>query len=443
VLSASASGFQDPSRYFRGLEEDVYSGSVDVSVPFRQWGGESAGLKFGAATRMTGRDFSERVFGIRPSPEVQFTGNEESYFSPENMGIVAFDSTSGAYTFGNVIADDSKARNNYNGSEDVHAAFAMVELPIVGGLKAIAGARFETTNISVASADSTLGAGRIEKSDVLPSLNLVYAVNERMNIRAAATRTLARPTFREIAPFASFDFDAGDFRIGNPGLRRTSITNLDLRWEYFPGIGEILAASVFYKDLQDPIEEAIVGGTNGQLQYQNVDHAVVAGLEVELRSTLGVIAKPLRNFAAGVNASLVESRVDIPPTELETRRAIDPEAGGTRDLQGQSPFLVNADLRFVSPQTGTNVGFYFNVFGRRLSNVSLGGAPDVYERPRPVLDLTLSQKLPARWTVKASAKNLLDSPFRKSHRFEGEDYVYQEYHYGRSITLGFSWSTSD
>lgn len=308
------------------------------------------------------------MFAIRPSTEVRFDGDEEAFFANENMGVIAVDSTTGAFTFGDVVADDSKARNNYTGSEAVHAAYAMVELPVAGGFKAIAGARLESTTLSVASAASTLSEGRIDKVDILPSINLVYAVNDRMNIRAAATRTIARPTFREIAPFASFDFDAGDFRIGNPGLRRTSITNLDLRWEYFPGIGEILAASAFYKDLRDPIEEAIVGGTNGQLQFQNVDHAIVAGLELEMRSTLGVIATPLRNFAVGVNASLVESRVDIPQTELDTRRAIDPNASGTRDLQGQSPFLVNADLRFVSPKSGTNVGFYFNVFGRRLSN---------------------------------------------------------------------------
>lgn len=67
----------------------------------------------------------------------------------------------------------------------------------------------------------------------------------------------------------------------------------------------------------------------------------------------------------------------------------------------------------------------------------------MYEQPRPVLDLTISQKLPAGWTVKASAKNLLDAPFRKSHSFEGEEYIYQEYHYGRSISMGFSWTTSD
>lgn len=440
VLSASSSGFQDPSRYFRRLEEDSYNGKLDISIPFKQWAGQSAKIKLGGALQQANRDFAERIFAVRPSAAVTFTGDEAAFFSQENMGIVAFDTTRGTYTFGNVIADDSKQRNNYTGERMIDAGYAMLEVPLVGGLKMVGGIRVERTDISVTSADTTLDVGRIEETDLLPSVNLVYALSDQVNVRAAATKTLARPTFREIAPFASFDFTAGDFRIGNPNLERTSITNYDVRVEYFPGVGEIVAVSGFYKDLENPIEEAIIGGTNGQLQYQNVGHATVLGLEVELRKSLAFVSGALAPFAVGVNSSFVTSKVDVPETELETRRAINPDASSTRELQGQSPYLVNADLSYTNIQSGTNVGVYFNVFGRRLSNVSLGGTPDVFERPRPVLDMTFSQSLRSRWTIKASAKNLLDSPFRQTHRFEGEDYVYQEYRYGRSFSLGFSFT---
>ncbi len=440
VLSASSSGFQDPSRYFRNLEENSINGKIDLSVPFRQWTGKASKVKVGGALQQADREFSERIFAVRPGAAVAFNGDAEEFFSEENMGIISLDSTRGTYTFGNVIADDSKERNNYTGDRSVYAGYMMIEVPVVGGLKAVAGARIETTDISVVSADSSLDAGRIEETDLLPSLNLVYELGGRMNLRAAATRTLARPTFREIAPFASFDFSAGDFRIGNPNLERTRITNYDLRWEYFPQSGEIVAISGFYKQLDNPIEEAIIGGTNGQLQYQNVGSATVQGVELELRKSLGFLTPALRPLAAGINASAVRSTVDIPETELETRRSIDPDASDTRELQGQSPYLVNADLSYSNLRSGTNAGVYFNVFGRRLSNVSLGGAPDVFERPRPVLDFTLSQKFFSRWTVKASAKNLLDSAFRQTHRFNGEDFVYQEYRYGRSFSLGFSYT---
>ena len=269
----------------------------------------------------------------------------------------------------------------------------MVELPLTRRLKIIGGARFEATRMEVVSQDSTQDVGRLDNDDVLPSLNVVYQLQDNMNLRAAATRTLARPTFREIAPFESFAFINGSFFIGNPGLERTLITNYDLRWEWFVRPGEILAVSGFYKDLQNPIERTILGGTNGQIQFQNVDEATVLGAEVELRKQLGTLVRPLRHFALGLNASFTHSTIRVPETELVVRRAIDPDAPDTRRLQGQSPFLVNADLAYENFESGTTASLFYNVFASRLSSVSKGGTPDVYERPSPQLDFTFSQRI--------------------------------------------------
>lgn len=440
VLSASSSGFIDPSRYFRGLTENSIDSKFDWSIPFKQWAGESSKIKVGAAYETADRQFSERIFSVTPSANVIYTGDDAEFFSLGNMGITNVDTTRGIYEFGNTISDNSKLRNNYAGDRVIGAAYAMLELPLTGRLKAIAGARIETTDLSVTSQDSSLAIGRIDETSLLPSLNLVYSLSDKMNVRAAATKTLARPTFREVAPFSSFDFTVGQFRIGNPELQQTAITNLDLRWEWFTQPGSILAVSGFYKDLRDPIEEVIVGGTNGQLQYQNVDQAIVMGAEVEMRSSLGFIAAAAQPFSVGLNASFVKSEVSIAPGELEVRRAIDPLVSSKRELQGQSPYLVNADLSYDNARTGTLVGIYFNVFGPRLAAVSLGGTPDVFERPSPQLDLTVSQQLRASWKMKVSAKNLLDSAYRQTHRFGGEDYVYQEYNRGQTFSIGFSYT---
>ncbi|MCB0718709.1 MAG: TonB-dependent receptor [Bacteroidetes bacterium] len=440
VLSASSSGFIDPSRYFRTLNEDNIDSRLDWSIPFRQWNNDSGKLKFGGAFETANRKFTERIFAVTPSSTVTYTGDDAEFFSLTNMGIVSVDSTRGVYTFGNTVTDNSKLRNNYTGDRTVAAAYGMIELPLTGRLKAIAGARLETTDLSVQSRDSSLAIGKIDETNVLPSVNLVYSLTNNMNLRAAATKTLARPTFREVAPFSSFDFTVGQFRIGNPELVPTNISNYDLRWEWFTSPGSILAISGFYKDMQNPIEEVIIGGTNGQLQYQNVDEAKVLGAEVEVRSGLGFIGRVAAPFSLGLNASFVKSEVSIAESELEVRRAIDPEVSATRQLQGQSPYLVNADLSYDNNRTGTLLGVYFNVFGSRLSAVSLGGTPDVFERPSPQLDLTLSQKLRSNWTMKVSAKNLLNSAYRQTHRFGGEDYVYQEFSTGQSFSLGFSYT---
>lgn len=323
---------------------------------------------------------------------------------------------------------------------DIAAGYGMVELPVNARFKVIGGVRLESTEIEVVSRDSTQGIGDLDEVDLLPAINLVYQLTDNMNLRAAATRTLARPTFREIAPFESFEFINGNFFIGNPDLQRTLITNYDFRWEWFTRPGEILAISLFYKQLLDPIERTIVGGTNGQIKFQNVDEAIVAGLEIEARTRLDFVSPLLEKFAFGTNISFVDSNIDISEDELATRRGVDPDAPASRELQGQSPFIVNADLSYENPESGIAAGFYYNVFGRRLANVSLGGTPDVFERPSPQLDFTLSQRLPMNWRIKLSVKNILGSEYKETYRFAGQDFIYQRYDPGRTFSLGFSFS---
>ena len=232
----------------------------------------------------------------------------------------------------------------------------------------------------------------------------------------------------------------GNYRIGNPDLELTRITNYDLRWEWFRNPGEILAMSVFYKNMDSAIEEVIIGGTNGQLQYQNVDQATILGAEIEFRSTLSGIPLPaFDHLSLGLNTSFIRSTVDIAETELAVRQAIDPDASSTRDLQGQSPFIVNADLTFDHPEKQITSSLYFNVFGQRLSSVSLGGTPDVFERPSPQLDYTLSKGLGRGWGAKLSVKNVLNSAFEQTYRFGGEDFTYYSYNKGRSFSLGFTY----
>ena len=146
-----------------------------------------------------------------------------------------------------------------------------------------------------------------------------------MNLRAAATQTLARPTFREIAPFQSFDFATDGPLIGNPTLNRTLITNLDLRYEWFNAPGSIFAVSGYYKKLNDPIERAIINIENNVSQFVNVDEATIYGAEIELRQRLANLGvafdQPVvRNLQVGGNLTLTRSLHDHDP-DRRARRA--------------------------------------------------------------------------------------------------------------------------
>lgn len=451
-----------PQRFFRDLNETLRSGALDLTLPLHLFG-RRAELKAGGLVQQTERDYSERFFFYEVDNSVALEGTSgealEAYLAPENVGVIEAPSEPGGrYEFGHYLIEATRDQNSYEGTFDVSAAYGMMEIPL-GPVRAILGARYEPSTLFVATqafaTDDTgpdsivvvdgqeyLGTDR-SYNDLLPALNLVYALSDRMNLRAAATRTLARPTFRELAPVSTYEINSGGALIGNPGLDRTLITNLDLRWEWFNQPGQILAVSAFYKNLDRPIERILVDPENGSTSYDNVDEAIVAGAEIEARQTLrtlGVLNSALgERLSLGINLTLAQSSITITERELDGRRAVDPDADDTRDLQGQSPYLVNASLSYDNAESGTAAGLFFNMAGRRLSRVGTP-LPDVYESPSPQLDLTLSQTFLERFTVKASAKNVLNVPYREVYDLEQEVIPFTEYNRGTRFSLGISFN---
>lgn len=441
VYSITPSIFPRPARYFRSLEESGAGGTVELSVPFRQWSGHLSKLKIGGAFHEKERSFTERRFEYRQAPGTVYAGDPDAFFSDANTGIIGYDSTRGRYVFGNYIANSPDARGgNYDGYERILAVFGMVEIPFADRWRIVGGVRYEMTDMTVRGKDTV---GTLDDDDLLPSLNVIHQLTPTMNLRASYGRTLARPNFREKAPYASYSF-ANDFIfLGNVNLKRTLIDNYDIRWEWFIRPGEIVAVSAFHKSFLNPIERVInvlFASEGGEVLYDNVDRATVQGLEFEVRTRLDVLHDVLQDFTFGANLSLIRSRVNISEGELTVTRAVDPSAPATRSLQGQSPYLLNLSLAYDNAATGTSASAFFHVFGDRLAEVSLGGTPDVFERSRPMLDVSVSQKAFDRWTVSAGARNLLNSRSLLSHHYKGQEFVRSEHMIGMSLSLGLSYS---
>lgn len=443
--SITRSTYALPSRYFRNMNEDGNSANLNFTLPFNIWENLQAKFKFGGAFNEKERVFTERRFeyqlGEYSSGAPRYEGDPEFFFSPENVGILWYDSTRNRYVFGNHIAETPDPRGgNYNGYEKVSALYGMIELPISNSLKIIGGARYERSNMDVYGKDQK---GFLDDQDLLPSLNVIYHLTENMNIRSSYGKTLARPNFREKAPYANYNFAADFIFIGNPDLQRTLIDNYDLRWEWFLRPGEIIAVSGFYKFLKNPIERVInvlFASEGGEVFYENIDKAEVMGIELEMRKRLDEVHDLLNNFSIGTNVSFISSEVSIPEGELEVIRNLDPNAESTRQLQGQSPFLVNLELSYDNPNSGTYASLFYNVFGDRLAEISIGGTPDVFERSRPMLDFTISQNVLSKFDLKLSVRNILNSPYKLTHEFKGAEYTRTEYKTGTSISLGIGYS---
>lgn len=433
-----------PQRYFRNLDENNQEYTLDFSLPFTQWSGRLSRFKMGGLYSKKDRAFEERKYNY--SDYGKFDGNPENYFTDQNM---AWDSTAVTingrdyvqYYTRLYIEEADIGVNDYDGEQTISAGYAMLDMPLLNKLRFIGGVRYEKTKMNLVSLDERKDDGNMVTEDWLPSINLIYNLKDNMNLRSSVTRTLARPTMREMAPYASFDFAVGFVSIGNPALQRTLIDNYDLRWEWFSRPGEIYAVSAFYKNFRNPIERAfIVTANNREITWINVDRSRAMGLEFEFRKRLDVISGKLENFMIGSNLSLVRSEVEIPADELAIMRLKNPEMKSTRELEGQSPYLLNVSLNYGNFENGLYGSLYYNVYGARLSEVNKDGLPYVYEQPFSTLNLSMSKNITQQLKFKVSGKNLLNSKYKKTHEYKGQEYIFRSFTRGRSISAGFSYS---
>lgn len=427
-----------PFTFFRELEDDQYNGKIDLTIPFAQAKSKFNSLKFGGFYATKDRFFRDNVIQTETGDADPYTGDPDVYFADENTGIISQEGNRfriGLFPFSFARSTNE---NSYDGNETITAFYGMVNYDFEV-LKVIAGMRAEITDISIENLAGDVG--QIEATDFLPSVNLIYPIGEDMNLRGSFSRTLARPNMRELAPFVSFDF-GGDFRIqGNPDLDRTLINNFDLRWEWFPRPGEVIAVSTYYKDFFDPIVTTFLPQvSNPIIEFQNVEEAEVYGVEFEFRKRLDFLSDRLYNWKIITNLSFIQSEVDIPDEEQAIIDMFNPEKGSTRPLQGQSDYLINAAINYVNPELDIDAILAFNVFGERLDDISEGTNPDIYEQPRPQLDFSFSKGFGENIGVKLSAQNLLNPDFRTFMEFRGNKFDITRFRTGRVFSVKLTYS---
>ena len=414
---------QSGSRFFFDLEDDEYNARADWKVRI----GTDGFFKFGGMLRDRARTFDVRRFRFLPSDQVDATVNlsdpPEVLFQTQNIAPRVFE-----------LRESTRSTDNYLADHNIYSGYLMLDLPISEKWQVMSGVRLESSDQKVTTYDPFAASVRpliasLETLDWLPGLNVTYRLTERMNLRLAASRTITRPDFRELAPFEFTDFVGGRTILGNPDLERTQVNNFDFRWEAFPQIGGILAVSAFYKRFQKPIEQIVQPQAEVRITYENAESAHNYGLEIEARQNLGVLTDTLRKFSINTNAALISSHVVLPED-------IGIQTSSERPLQGQCPYIVNISIGFEDPNWGISSAIAYNIFGRRLSEVGNHGVPDVYEQPRGQLDASFSRMVANHFKFSVSAKNLLN-PYV---RYKIGEATYLAYKLGRSFSFGVSYN---
>ena len=249
----------------------------------------------------------------------------------------------------------------------------------------------------------------VDNLDILPSLNMKYKFNDMSNLRFATSKTITRPVIMEAYPLEFVNLD-GTIENGNPNIINSNNYNFDLKYEIFPTAKELVAITAFSKLIQNPIERLFTqsAGSGGQIiTYDNSKKALLVGAELELLLQLDRITDTFKNLSFGFNTSLMYSKVTINKSNTT-------ETNPNRRLQGASPWLVNADLKYdfdFSSNWNNSVSLVYNVYGKRIFAVGTNGLDHYYEQPFNKLDLIWSNKIGKKWDAKFSVDNILNPKY--------------------------------
>ena len=448
-----------PTRIWRNLDEENVFGNFNLTRDYLM-AGNSAKLKFGGAYVYKNRDFLIEDFQFNPGNSV-FNGDpnqvllEENLFSESNRNGIRFDPT--------FIPINP---NQYNSNLNNIAGYVSTEFNPLTNLRAIVGLRVEKfsqfytgtnqTNTIVFDNDKVL-----DDLDFFPTINLVQTIGNNQNIRLAASRTIARPSFKELSfaeildPITGRSFigalfpettEGGTEILWDGNLQATRINNFDLRWEKFMQRSEILSGSVFYKTFDKPIEMVQFLSDPGAFQPRNVGDGSLLGVELELRKSLFMISPKLENFFINTNVTLVESIIEMAESEFRSRNLSAREGevvSRNRQMAGQAPYIVNAGFSYNNMISGLEAGLFYNVQGPTLTYVGFGNRTDTYTVPFHSLNLNINKTWGKSDRIQTTfnVTNLLDDLREETFDMYGaEQEIFTRLRPGRRIALRFRYT---
>ena len=349
---------------------------------------------------------------------------------------------------------------DFDANERVYAGYLMNTIGF-GKLSVQAGVRFEATNATYRA--NVPGTGSY--TNVLPSIQLQYRIQQNTNIRGTFGMGISRPNFSDVVPAQSADPNTSPYptiTTGNPALKPTKANNYDILVEhYFRPVG-ILQAGFFYKTLSDPIYPTRSRFTNvpahcltfaicDVLESINGPSGHITGIEASWEQRLAFLPGFLNGFGVAANYSYTTSQVTFPagfnaPTGSLAGRTDHPA------LQRQAPNNYNLGLtydkarfsaRFAMSHNDASIYSYFWTANSTPNDpvVGLRGPNgDQYLYAHTQYDIQGSYRLYKGLSVVAYGLNLSNEVFGF---YQGsKQYPIQREFYYPTVSIGFRWTSA-
>lgn len=466
LLSGSGDAFSDPSAYVLDEieQERTFTEERETSLALnlrREFAWRDAPLewKVGAKTRLREKEANTdaTIFDGFGEDEVTLAtfGNERIDYPLGDFGLHPqrgaledfFRANRDGFEIDQAESDIASRGGDYDLSEDIYAGYGMLTADL-GPVRIVGGARVERTEYDASGVqvlvDEEGGSGdpvfstlrdRKRYTDVLPSLNVRFEVDERTVMRAAVSRTISRPGFEAAAPRAAIEIaeDDGEFErvaeLGNPDLDPLRSTNVDFTVEHYPGGVAVISAGVFMKNIRDFFVLSDIAGQPGAfadydeaLIVQNGDKARLVGIEFGYAQRFSMLPSPFDGLLLNANLTFVESKAELPFRERDVR------------LPRQSDKVGNLAIGYEKYRLSLRLAAaYRDDFLDEIGDLD-DPATDRYAKEHVQLDFTGSVRLTDHYQVYFNAVNLNDEPFYAyfaDRRFNSQ---YEEY--GPTYELG-------
>lgn len=461
-ISFLAGAGGNPSRIWRELSEINASSRLDFTKKY-MFKGQEAKLKFGGLYTYKQRNYEILFF------DVQFFGQQSPWASNDasqvltNENIFPSSKNNIYYNSGNPNPNP----NAYNSNVNNIAGYVSTEMNVTSRLKTILGLRVENYVQRHTGRDQRYAGGDVvngrnfdndivlENLDLFPSVNFIYKSGENQNYRLSYSRTIARPSFKELSfaqildPISNRIFNGSLFtyEAWNGNLVSTDIDNIDLRWEMFQDNGQLFSISPFYKRFANPIELVRIQEQQTSTEYQprNVGNGEILGLELELRKNLSFVSSKLESLDFNANVTYVYSEIDMTEVEFNARKAYQKTGEtikDTRAMAGQAPYVINAGVSYNDADRNMNLGLFYNVKGPTLFIVGGGLFPDIYTQPFHSLNFSINKRFgkDQKNSIDLRFINLLDAEVKEYYSsFEAENEIFTYFKPGRSFSLTYSF----
>ncbi|MEG0182744.1 MAG: TonB-dependent receptor [Stenotrophomonas sp.] len=422
--------------------------SAQVNLRFD---GDNASYKFGLLGRWRDRDVDTNERELRVGPDIALsdwtTGTPEHRGGTLGQGMSSdamrryWAQFGGQYSArpqdagGNALAS---LEEDYTAREDIFASYAMGTWDI-GALRIIGGVRVENTQFSatgnsvgVASNGRTYTVTPLTVSrsytNVLPGLHLRYDAGDAWVLRAAANKTVSRPSFGDIAPRIGLSRGDEEVRIGNPQLDPYESKNIDLSIEKYIGTTGILSLGLFHKAIDGYIVNTVSTTDPAYPDFKvtrviNGNKATVKGAEFNWQQQLAFLPAGWDGLLVGASGTWLDT--DFDPGL----------AGRERDdfmLPRASKHVYTAHIGYEKAGFSTRVAAVYR--SEYLDTLGDSAAYDIYVAPNTQLDVSLDYKITANVSVYLEAQNLLDKPLELYQGTRSRTLQMEEY--GRTYALG-------